>query len=90
MSKKATIHRMVTPTHLCPWGIKAKDLLKRNGFAVEDRHLESMEANQAFNEEYGYEETPQIFIGGEHLGTYDDLREHLDQLRDLTLRLACS
>ncbi|MDQ8200794.1 glutaredoxin [Pelagicoccus enzymogenes] len=77
MSKKATIYRMVTPKHLCPWGIKALDLLRRAGFEIEDRHLESEEANQAYKEEQGVSETPQIYIEGERLGGYDDLREYL-------------
>lgn len=29
------------PDHLCPWGIKALDLLKRNGFDVTDHRLGS-------------------------------------------------
>jgi glutaredoxin/uncharacterized membrane protein YphA (DoxX/SURF4 family) len=77
MSKKATIYRMVTPDHLCPWGIKAWDLLKRNGYEVTDHHLESMDANKQYKEENDVDETPQIFIDGEHLGGYDALREHL-------------
>lgn len=77
MSKKATVYRMVTPDHLCPWGIKAIDLLRRHGYEVEDRHLESDAANKAYKEENGYDETPQVFIEGEHLGGYDALREHL-------------
>lgn len=72
--KQAIIHRMVTPKHLCPWGVKAHDLLKRNGYEIEDHHLESKEANKAYKEEHGYDETPQIFIGEERL-TYDGLRE---------------
>jgi len=48
MKKKADIYRMVTPDHLCPWGIKALDLLKRNGFEVTDHRLKSMEANKKF------------------------------------------
>lgn len=77
MSKKATVYRMVTPNHLCPWGIKAYDLLKRSGYEIEDHHLESKEANSAYKEENGFSETPQIYIEGEHLGGYDELREHL-------------
>jgi len=77
MKKKATIHRMVTPDHLCPWGIKAKDLLKRNHFEVRDELLETMDANEQYKKDLGVDETPQIFIDGEHLGGYDDLREHL-------------
>lgn len=68
---------MVAPDHLCPWGVKAIDLLRRNGFEVEDHHLESMDANKAYKEENGYDETPQVFIEGKRLGGYDQLREHL-------------
>ncbi|MBC2606488.1 glutaredoxin family protein [Pelagicoccus albus] len=82
MKKQATIYRMVTPEHLCPWGIKAKDLLKRSGYRVDDRHLETMEANDAYKKENGYDETPQIFVDGERLGTYDDLREKLGKKPD--------
>ena len=77
MKKKADIYRMVTPDHLCPWGIKALDLLKRNGFEVNDHHLETMDANQQYKEDNDVDETPQIFIEGERLGGYDDLMEHL-------------
>jgi glutaredoxin/uncharacterized membrane protein YphA (DoxX/SURF4 family) len=77
MKKKAEIHRMVTPDHLCPWGLKSLDLLKRNGFEVKDHHLESMDANEQYKEENEVDETPQIFIEGEHIGGYDELREYL-------------
>lgn len=77
MKKHATIYRMVTPDHLCPWGVKALDLLKRNGFEIEDKHLESKEANKRYKEEHDVEETPQIFFGDDHVGGYDALRERL-------------
>jgi glutaredoxin/uncharacterized membrane protein YphA (DoxX/SURF4 family) len=77
MNKKAIIYRMVTPDHLCPWGIKAWDLLKRNGYEVTDHHLESMDANKQYKEDHEVDETPQIYIGDEHIGGYDALREHL-------------
>lgn len=82
MSKKAAIYRIVASDHMCPWGIKALDLLKRSGYEVDDHHLESEEANERYKKEHGYDETPQIFIEGEHLGTYDDLREHLGKRPD--------
>lgn len=77
MSKTATLYRMVTRDHLCPWGIKAKDLLRRSGYKVDDRHLETKEANERYKREHDVDETPQIFIEGEHLGGYDDLLAHL-------------
>ncbi len=78
MKKKAKIVRMVTPGHLCPWGIKALDLLRRHGYEIHDQHLESMDANEEYKDRHGYGETPQIWIGDEHLGGYDQLREHFD------------
>jgi glutaredoxin/uncharacterized membrane protein YphA (DoxX/SURF4 family) len=77
MKHKADIYRLVTRGHLCPWGIKALDLLKRHGFAVTDHHLDSMEANDRFKAEHGVDETPQVFLDGQRLGGYDDLRRHL-------------
>jgi glutaredoxin len=75
--KKAVLHRMVIPGHTCPYGLKAKDLLKRAGFEVEDRHLTTREETDAFKAGYGVQTTPQIFIGGGRVGGYDDLRRFL-------------
>src|ERR671921_2480277 len=76
-SKKAVIHRMVMPSHTCPYGLKAVDLLKRSGFEVEDRHLTTREQTDAFKAEHGVATTPQIFIGGRRIGGHDDLRRFL-------------
>ncbi len=72
--KKATIYRMVMPTHTCPYGIKAKDLLRRQGFEIEDHWLRTREKTDAFKAENGVKTTPQTFIDGERVGGYDDLR----------------
>lgn len=82
MSKKATIYRMVSPDHLCPWGVKTRDLLNRRGFEIEDHHLESSEAAEEYKKEHGFDETPQIWIEGEHIGGYDELREHFGMSPD--------
>ena len=76
-AKKAVLHRMVLPHHTCPYGLKAKDLLKRSGFEVEDRHLATREETDAFKRAHGVSTTPQIFIGGSPVGGYDDLRRYL-------------
>jgi glutaredoxin len=73
----AVVHRMATPEHTCPWGLKMVDLLRRKGFAVDDRLLTSREATDAFKAEHGVRTTPQVFIGGERIGGYEDLRRHL-------------
>ena len=72
--KKATIYRMVMPTHTCPYGIKAEDLLRRQGYEVEDHWLRTREETDAFKAEHGVKTTPQTFISGERVGGYDDLR----------------
>ena len=75
-AKTAQLHRMVMPDHLCPFGLKSKDLLEREGYRVEDHHLKTREETEAFMREHGVETTPQTFIGGERIGGYDDLRRH--------------
>ena len=75
--KKAVLHRMVMPNHTCPYGLKAKDLLKRSGYEVEDRHLTTREQTDAFKAEHGVQTTPQVFIGDKRIGGYDDLRRFL-------------
>ncbi|HKK19631.1 MAG TPA: glutaredoxin, partial [Opitutales bacterium] len=60
-----------------PWGIKTRDLLERHGYEVEDHHLSTMEEDKAFKEKHDVDETPQIWIEGEHIGGYDELREYL-------------
>ena len=72
--RHATLYRMVMDQHVCPYGLKAKDLLRRQGFTVEDRWLTSREATEAFKAEHGVQTTPQAFINGERIGGYDDLR----------------
>lgn len=73
--KTATIHRMVMEDHLCPYGLKSKDLLEREGYTVDDNWLTSREETDAFMRKHGVETTPQTFIGGKRIGGYDDLRE---------------
>jgi glutaredoxin len=75
--KKAVVHRMVMPSHTCPYGLKAVDLLKRSGYEVEDHHLTTRAQTDAFKAQVGVATTPQTFIGGQRVGGYDDLRRFL-------------
>jgi glutaredoxin len=75
-SKKAVVYRMVTDEHICPFGVKTVDLLKRKGFEVEDNWLTNRADTDAFKEQHDVKTTPQTFIGGERIGGYDDLRKH--------------
>ncbi len=73
-AKQATIYRMVMEKHVCPFGLKSLDLLKRSGYEVEDNWLTSREQTDAFKAEHDVNTTPQTFIAGERIGGYDDLR----------------
>ncbi|ALC10372.1 MauE/DoxX family redox-associated membrane protein [Sphingopyxis sp. 113P3] len=74
--KQAILYRMVMPDHICPYGLKAKHLLKSRGFTVDDRWLTTREETDAFKAEQGVKTTPQTFIDGVRIGGYDDLRRH--------------
>lgn len=72
----AVIHRMVMDKHVCPWGLRALHLLKARGYTVDDRWLTTREAVDRFKAEHRVQTTPQVFIAGERIGGYDDLRRH--------------
>ena len=75
-SRTATLYRMVMPAHICPFGLKSKDLLQRQGFAVEDRWLTTREEVDAFKALHAVETTPQTFIDGRRIGGYTELRAY--------------
>lgn len=77
--KKAVLYRMVMPDHLCPFGLKTKSLLERQGFEVEDHPLRTREETDAFQEEHDVDTTPQVFIGGKRIGGYAETRAHFDK-----------
>ena len=75
-AKKATLYRMVTDEHICPFGLKSKALLEREGWEVDDHWLATREQTDAFKAKHDVETTPQTFIDGERIGGYDDLLEY--------------
>ncbi|TXC70787.1 glutaredoxin [Sphingomonas ginsenosidivorax] len=76
-ARTATLYRMVLPDHICPFGVRAKQLLQAEGFEVDDQILRSREEVDAFKAEHGVATTPLIFIDGEQIGGADDLERHL-------------
>lgn len=72
----AVLHRMVMPGHTCPYGLKARHLLKSRGYLVEDHLLTTRAETDRFKAEHGVATTPQTFIDGHRIGGYDDLRRH--------------
>lgn len=77
--KNAKLYRMVMKDHIYPYGLKSKDLLEREGFNVEDHHLETREETDAFQEKHQVETTPQTWIDGKRIGGYDALRMYFGE-----------
>lgn len=77
MPKQATLYRMVLPEHTCPFGIRAKQMLERAGYEVEEHVLRTREEVDAFQAEQGVTTTPQVFINGERVGGSDALETFL-------------
>jgi len=76
-TKTADLYRMVMDKHVCPWGMKSKYLLEREGYRVTDHPLRTAEETDAFKAQAGVKTTPQIFIAGRRVGGYEDLLRYL-------------
>ena len=83
--KTATLYRIVMTDHMCPHGLKSKDLLERQKFVVEDHHLVNREEIDAFKLEHGVKTTPQTFIDGDRVGGFDDLSVFLVKQKKLRM-----
>jgi len=79
MKKSATLYRMHTDQHICPFGLRSLDLLKREGYRVEDIKLLSRQETDAFKQRYSVKTTPQTFIDDNRIGGYDDLRKFFNK-----------
>ncbi|MBV9882139.1 MAG: glutaredoxin [Sphingomonadaceae bacterium] len=76
--RKAILYRMVLPDHVCPYGVRAKEMLEESGFEIDDRLLETRDEVDAFKEQHGVATTPQIFVDDERIGGADDLEGWLE------------
>ena len=76
--RQATLYRMVLPDHVCPFGVRAKQMLEESGFQVEDKVLATRMEVDAFKEEQGVATTPQVFIDGERIGGSQELAQFLE------------
>ena len=78
----------VYSTTVCPYCVRAKDLLKRKGADFLEINVENDAARAAMIERAGGRRTvPQIFIGDTHVGGFDDLHA-LDKAGKLDAMLA--
>ena len=76
-ARHAVLYRMALPDHVCPFGVRAKQMLEQNGYTIEEHVLGSREEVDAFEAEQGVSTTPQIFIDGERIGGSDDFERYL-------------
>lgn len=79
MTQQATLYRIVSEEHVCPYGIKSLDLLKRKGFDVDDHHLTDRDETEAFKHQHHVDTTPQTFIGGNRIGGFDELQRYFEE-----------
>ena len=76
-SQSAIVHRMVLPDHECPFGRRAKEMLEKAGYEVEDHQLTTRAEVDAFKAEHGLKTTPLVFIGDERICGSDDVERYL-------------
>jgi glutaredoxin len=68
---------MVLPDHICPFGLRAKELLERAGYQVEDHQLTTREEVEVFKAKEGVPTTPVTIIDGQRFATSEELEEFL-------------
>ena len=78
---KATIYRMVPPAKFCGFGVAALILLKLKRFEIEEHKLTSRAETDAFKAKHNVATTPLIFIDGEKIGGFTDLKAWLRNRR---------
>lgn len=74
---KAILHRMELPNYNCGYGTAARDLLRREGFEIEEHILRSRRATDNFKDKHHITTTPLIFIDGVKIGGFTDLKRHI-------------
>jgi glutaredoxin 3 len=79
---------LVYSTQICPYCVRAKHLLKSRGIAFEEIDVSGdAEARARLVEMTGRRTVPQIFIGEEAIGGFDDLAA-LDRKGELAAKVA--
>jgi len=65
---------------MCPYCDQAKALLKSSGIAFEERNITGGDwtKEQLLEAVPGARTVPQIFVHGEYVGGYDDLRKYYE------------
>ncbi|MDE4132763.1 glutaredoxin [Phaeobacter sp. QD34_3] len=74
---KAVLYRMDLPNYTCGYGTAARDLLRREKFEIEEHILRTRHETDAFKDKHHITTTPLVFIDGEKIGGYTELKAHL-------------
>jgi glutaredoxin 3 len=74
---RATLYRMVLPDHVCPYGVRALQLLVQSGFDVDEHILATRMETDALMDKLGVDATPQVFIDGLRIGGCEELALYL-------------
>lgn len=76
-ARKATLYRIALPDPICPFGVRAKQMLDAAGFKVRDCILKSRDKVDAFKQKYAVNTKRQVFVGGQRIGGSDELGRYL-------------
>lgn len=74
---KAVLYRMDLPKYTCGYGTAARDLLRREGFEIEEHILRTRREVDAFKDKHHITTTPLVFIEGVKIGGFTDLKKHI-------------
>ncbi|MDA8585160.1 glutaredoxin [Rhodobacteraceae bacterium] len=74
---KAVLYRMELPNYSCRYGTAARDLLRREGFEIEEHILTTRRETDAFKDKHHITTTPLVFIDKVKIGGFTDLKKHI-------------
>ena len=77
-------HVLMYTTAVCPYCIRAKQLLSNRGVTeIEEVRVDlDHERRDEMMQKTKRRTVPQIFIGSQHIGGYTDFHSHIMQLKD--------
>lgn len=78
-SRQVDLYRMVLPDHVCPYGVRARELLESAGVPFEDRILGSRGEVEEFEAKHEVPTTPQLFVDGNRIGGSEEIEDWLAQ-----------
>ena len=79
-ARKATLYRMVLPDHVCPYGVRARQLLQQSGFEIDEHILGTRVEVEEFMASHGVDTTPQVFVDGKRIGGSEELADWLENI----------